>query len=260
MNVFTTFIYQPIFNALLFIHKTLPGGDLGLAIIVITALIKLILYSPSLAAIRASRQLAGLQPQLKELQERYKNDRSRLAEEQMKLYRQSKVNPLSSCLPALVQIPILYALFLVFFKGLQVDSQGLIVGEQLQLIYSGWREYYATTPLNATFLNFVDLAKNHNLVLSVLAGATQFWQTKMLVAPKEPKVPGAKDEALTSTMNRQMTYIFPAVTVYIAYTFPAGLALYWTASTLFTVGQQYLFLRRHPLRPAPSPPDHEPTA
>src|SRR6266850_5467507 len=122
MNIFDTIVYQPILNALLWLVKELPNHDLGLAIIIVTLAIKGIFYLPSLSAIRASRALQTLQPRLKELQERYKNDREALAREQMKMYRESKVNPLSSCLPLLIQLPFLYALYRVFFNGLHLDS------------------------------------------------------------------------------------------------------------------------------------------
>lgn len=245
--LFNTIIYEPIFNALLWIHQALPGHDMGLAIIVITLAVKILLYIPSLAAIKSSRQLQSLQPRMKELQEKYKNDKEGLSREQMKLYRESKVNPISSCLPLLIQIPLLLALYHVFLNGLKVTDAGILVPEQLQHLYSGLRDYYAHTPLNTTLFGWVNLANKHNVILAALAGLTQFWQTKMLAAPKEPKTDGAKDEAMASMMTKQMQYIFPFVTLYISYTLPAGLGLYWTVSTLFTIVQQYIFMRRHPL-------------
>ncbi len=260
MNLFTLIIYQPLFNAVLFFHKVLPGQDLGLAIIVVTLLIKLLLYSPSLVAIRSSRQLQALQPRLRELQAKHKGDREALGREQMKLYKESKVNPLAGCLPALIQIPFLYGLFLVFLNGLKVGADGMILADQLKNVYPALRDFYASTPLNTHLFGLVDLAKNHNIILAILAGGVQFWQSRMLAAPKEPKTPGARDEAMASALNKQMMYIFPAVTTYISYTFPAGLGLYWAASTLFTVGQQYLFLRRHPIRSPVVPPPSGPTA
>lgn len=250
MNIFDVVFYQPIFNTLLYVQKLLPSHDMGLAIIIVTLLIKFLLYTPSLAAIRASRQLQTLQPKLKAIQEQYKNDKEGLAREQMKLYKENKVNPFSSCLPALIQLPVLYALFRVFLNGLKLDDHGLLMPDQLQHIYPALRDYYSTTPLNSTLLGWIDLAKNHNIILALIAGAAQFWQSKMLAAPKEPKTPEAKDEAMTSAMNRQMSYIFPAITLYFTYSFPAGLGLYWAVSTIFQVGQQYLFLRRHPIKPA----------
>ncbi len=254
MNPFVLLIYQPIFNAVLFLQKSLPGQDMGVAIIAVTLLIKFILYTPSLAAIRASRQLTSIQPKLKALQQKYKDNKEELAREQMKLYKENKVNPLSSCLPILIQLPILWALFRVFLNGLKVDDAGMLSHDQLQNVYPAMRHFYETTVLNTSLFGWVDLAKNHNVVMALLAAASQFWQSRMLAAPKEPKTPEARDEAMTSSMNRQMTYLFPLITGYISYTLPAGLALYWFVSTLFTVGQQYLFLRRHPLpKPEASP-------
>lgn len=244
-NLFDTAIYEPILNALLYIQKILPGHDMGLAIILVTLLIKGILYIPSLAAIRSSRQLQTLQPKLKAIQEQYKNDRETLAKEQMKLYKESRVNPLSSCLPVLIQLPILIGLYQVFLHGLKIGDGGLLASEQLAHVYGWLRDYFATTPLNTLFLNFVDISKNHNVILALLAGGTQFWQSKMLAAPKEPKTPEAKDEAMTSAMNRQMMYLFPVVTLIFTYNLPAGLGLYWVTSTAFTIVQQYIFLRSH---------------
>ncbi len=251
-DLFNTAIYEPILNGLLYIQKVLPTHDMGLAIIVITLVIKGILYIPSLAAIRSSRQLQTLQPKLKALQAQYKNDREGLAKEQMKLYKDSKVNPLSSCLPILIQLPILIGLYQVFFNGLKIDDQGLLVNDQLDHVYHWLRDYYTTTPLNTLFLNFLDITKSHNVVLAILAGATQFWQSKMLAAPPEPKTSEARDEALTSTMNRQMMYIFPVVTLVFTYTLPAALGLYWVASTAFTIVQQYIFLRSHKIANGPT--------
>jgi len=245
---FDAAIYDPILNGLLFIQRYLPTHDMGLSIILLTTLIKGILYIPSLSAIRASRQLQVLQPKLQELQKKYKDDRQALAREQMKLYKESKVNPLSSCLPILIQLPVLYALYRVFFSGLHITDQGLLATNQLTHVYPMLRGYFETTPLNTTFFGLVDLAKNHNVILALLSGAAQFWQTKMLAAPKEPKIPGAKDESMASAMNKQMTFLFPLFTIYITYQFSAGLALYWITSSVFTIIQQYIFLGTHPFK------------
>lgn len=251
-HLFDIAIYEPILNALLFIQKILPGHDVGIAIILVTLLIKGILYVPSLAAIRSSRQLQTLQPRLKEIQEKYKNDRETLAKEQMKLYKESKVNPLSSCLPVLIQLPILIGLYRVFFDGLKIGADGMLVDAQLSHVYHWLREYFTTTPLNTMFLNFVDITKNHNVILALLAGGSQFWQSRMLAAPKEPKTPEARDEAMTSAMNRQMMYIFPVITLIFTYNLPAGLGLYWVTSTVFTIVQQYIFLRTHKMANGPA--------
>lgn len=253
MTWFTVGIFEPLFNALLFIQKILPGHDLGVAIILLTLLIKAALYIPSLAGIRASRQLQTLQPKLKAIQVQYKDNREKLAQEQMKLYKESKVNPLSSCLPLIIQVPFFIGLYQVFISGLKINEAGLLHTDVVKHVYPFLRTYYEQTPINTMFLGFVDLAKAHgiaNIVMAVIAGAAQFWQTKMLAAPPEPKIDGARDESMTSAMNKQMTYILPLFTAYLAYKFPAGLALYWVIQSLLTIIQQYIFLRRHPMVPA----------
>lgn len=247
MSWFTIAIFQPLFNGLLFLQKVLPAHDLGLAIILLTLVIKAILYVPSLSGIRASRQLQVLQPQLKALQAKYKDNREQLAQEQMKLYKESKVNPFSSCLPLLIQIPIFIGLYQVFISGLKIDANGILVTSELHKVYPALRAYFDHTSINTMFLGFINLAHNHNVILALLAGLSQFWQTKMLAAPKEPKIEGAKDESLTSATNRQMMYLLPLFTIYIAYTFPAGLALYWIVQSVLTIAQQYIFLRQHPI-------------
>lgn len=256
MTWFTVGIFEPLFNALLYIQKILPGHDLGLAIILLTLIIKAALYVPSLSSIRASRQLQTLQPQLKAIQETYKNDREKLAQEQMKLYRESKVNPLASCLPLIIQVPFFIGLYQVFITGLKIDTSGFLHADALKHVYPFLHDYYQTTAINPMFLSFINLSGKHNIVLAVLAAGFQFWQTKMLAAPAEPKTKEAKDESMTSAMNKQMTYVLPIFTGYIAYTFPAGLALYWVTQSVLTIVQQYIFLRRHPLRPSVVQPNH----
>ncbi len=247
---FTSGVFEPLFNALLYIQKTLPGHDLGLAIIILTLIIKLALYIPSLSSIRASRQLQTLQPKLKQIQAQYKDNKEKLAQEQMKLYKDSKVNPLSSCLPLLIQIPFFIGLYQVFISGLKIDSNGILGAEELKHVYPFLRGYYESTPINTMFLGFIDLVGKNgisSIVFALLAGGTQFWQTKMLASPKEPNIKEARDESITSATNKQMTYLLPLFTAYLAYTFPVGLALYWTTQSVLTIAQQYIFLRRHPL-------------
>lgn len=266
MNLYTIFIlpfYVPILNGVLYLVKVLPGHDLGVAIILVTLAIKLVLYIPSLAAIKSSRQLQTLQPRLKAIQKQYKGDKEGLAREQMKLYKESKVNPLSSCLPTLIQFPILIALYQVFFVGLSLDQNHIIQAKELAHVWGPLRDHFSTTALNNISFGFLDLTKtgvfkfpeffSWNLVLGLLAGAGTYWQTKMLASPPEPKIEGAKDEDFTSTLNRQNKVLMPLLFAFISFKFSAGLALYWVFSTIFTIIQQYIFLRRHPMAPAAAP-------
>lgn len=258
MNVFTTVIYEPILNTLLFFQRMIPGHDIGVAIILVTLATKVLLYYPSLSAIRASRQLQTLQPKLNALKAQYKNDKEGFAREQMKLYKVSKVNPFSSCLTTIIQFPILIGLYQVFFNGLKLTASGHLAATQLKHVYPFLRHFFETTPINTMFLHVADMSKPHNIILAVLATAATYWQLHMLAAPTEPKIPGAKDESLASAMNKQNKYILPLITLFFSWRFSAGLALYWFVSTLFTVGQQYLFMRQHPVRPSEPPHEQRP--
>jgi YidC/Oxa1 family membrane protein insertase len=244
-TIFNLILYQPFFNALIFLYHYLPGLDLGWAIILLTIIIKFILFAPSYASIKSSASLQAMQPKLDALKKKYKDNREELGRQMMQLYKEHKVNPLSSCLPLLIQLPIIFALYRVFLAGVKLDPDtGLLMSDQLQHLYGWLREIYSHTPINTTFLGFIDLSATKNYVLALLAAGAQFWQSRMLMAKKPPKVAGAKDENMAAGVNRSMTYFFPILIFYFGTVFPAGLTLYWFTSTLFQVGQQYYFLKK----------------
>ncbi len=232
--LFNTIFYQPLFNLLVWFYNVIPGHDIGLAIVLLTILIKLILYPFSLQAIRAQKALAELQPKMEELKVKYKGQKEEMSKAMMALYKEHKVNPLSSCLPVLIQLPFLIAVYQVFIHGL--SSQGL------ENLYS-----FVANPghINSVSMGFLDLLKP-NIILAVLAGAAQFWQTKMMPRAKPPeKVPGSKDEGMTAMMNKQMLYFMPLITVFIGATLPGGLTFYWFFTTLLTVVQQYFYFKKN---------------
>ncbi|MFA6272481.1 MAG: YidC/Oxa1 family membrane protein insertase [Patescibacteria group bacterium] len=242
---FNTVLYEPLFNGLIYIYDILPWKDLGIAIIVLTLLIKLVLYLPSRSSIKSQKTLQETQPKLDAIKAKYKDNREEMGKQLMSFYKENKVNPFSSCLPLLIQLPILIALYRVFFGGLTTDSQtGILVADQVQHLYGYLKDVYATTPINAMFLGFVDLAKKGNYILALIAGGLQFLQGKMMMRRKpEIDTKGSKDEGKAAAMNRQMMYFMPVITVIFGIQFPAGLTLYWATSTLFQVGQQYLIFR-----------------
>lgn len=244
-ELFNTALYEPIFNALFYLYHVIPGKDLGVSIIILTLVIKFILFWPSLSALKAQKSLQDTQPKLDEIKKKYKNDKEEMGRQLMRFYKENKVNPFSSCLPLLIQLPILIALYRVFLQGLKVDATThLLAGAQLEHLYGYLRTIYETTPVHTTFLGFLDLTKTHNVYLAVIAGIAQFFSGKMLSTQKAPiKTAGAKDENIAATMNKQMLYMMPIFTVIIGYQFPAGVALYWLVTTLFTLLQQLYFLK-----------------
>ena len=233
-QLFHVIFYEPILNLLVFLYNVIPGHDIGLAIIAMTVIIKLILLPLSKQSIKSQKSLQTLQPKIDELKKKYANNKEEQGRAMMQLYKQEKVNPFSSCLPLLIQLPFLWAVFIVFRDGLS--------NQALNDIYSF---IYNPGTINAISLGFINLAKP-NLVLAVLAGAAQFWQAKMMVTKRpEVKTPGAKDEDMMTIMNKQMLYMMPILTVVIGMTFPGGLALYWLVTTVLTALQQmYLFKQK----------------
>ncbi|MFH0955923.1 MAG: YidC/Oxa1 family membrane protein insertase [Candidatus Falkowbacteria bacterium] len=233
-EIFNAIFYQPILNLLVFLYNVVPGHDIGLAIIIMTAVIKLILLPLSKQSIKSQKALQELQPKINEIKKKYANNKEEQGRAMMQLYKQEKINPFSSCLPLLVQLPFLWAVFMVFRAGLS--------GQSLNLVYP-----FIHRPefINTTSLGFIDLAER-NVILAVLAGLAQFWQAKMMTT-KRPEVrgDGAKDEDMAAIMNKQMLYMMPALTVFIGLSFPGGLALYWLVTTLLTALQQlYLFKQK----------------
>ncbi|MBI3963894.1 MAG: membrane protein insertase YidC [Candidatus Kerfeldbacteria bacterium] len=251
--LFNTVLYDPILNLLLWVRTILPGGDLGIAIILVTILIKLLLMAPSYAAIRSQKALQDIQPKVDALRAKYKKDQQTLSREMIQLYRTNKVNPLSSCLPLLIQFPILIALYQVFLSGIRdVDgATGLLGAGQLAHLYEPLRTVYASMPIPTDFLGLVSLTAP-SILFAVLAAGFQFWQGRMLLARRKTPQPSNSTAAM---MNRNMLYLAPGLALVFGVTLPAGLTLYWIVSTLFTIGQQYVFLRHAEKRdatPAPS--------
>ena len=233
IELFNTVLYQPLLNLLVFFYNIVPGNDVGVAIILLTIVIKLVLYPLTRQSIKGQKALQQLQPKIEQVKRQYKDDKEKQAKELMQLYKSEKVNPLSSCLPLLIQLPILIAVFQVFRTGLEAGS--------LDLLYS-----FVQNPgqLNPISFGFVDLSKS-NVVLAVMAGAAQFWQAKMLAIKKPPKgMPGAKDENMMAMMNKQMLYFMPIMTVVIGMSLPGGLVLYWFLITLLTALQQVVMFRK----------------
>ena len=227
-NLFITVFYQPILNLLVFLYNTISFHDFGIAIILLTIVIKLILWPLGKQSIKSQKSLQDLQPKIEALKKKYADNKTELSKATMDLYKANKVNPFSSCLPLLVQLPFLWAVYRVFRDG---------VNNKLDLVYP-----FINKPetINTIFLGFVNLAKP-NVYLAVLAGLAQFIQAKMLIT-KKPVVDtaGSKDEGMAAMMNKQMLYFMPAITIFIGISLPGGLTLYWFVLTALTALQQFV--------------------
>ncbi|MBU2472619.1 YidC/Oxa1 family membrane protein insertase [Patescibacteria group bacterium] len=227
ISIFNEVLYRPLFNILIWLYDTIAFNDLGIAIIILTVLIRFLLYPLSKKSIKSQKAMSILQPKIKEIQKKYKKKEEQ-AQAMMDLYKKHKVNPMTGCLPILIQFPILIALYRVFFTGLNP--------EQLNLLYS-----FISRPdtINFIFLGLVDLSQR-SIVLGLLAGFLQFIQSKMIM-PKTSALKNKKSDGIdfSNIMTQQMTYFMPLITVFIALSLPAALPLYWIVITLFGIIQHY---------------------
>ncbi len=229
-QIFHFFIYQPIYNALILIYNIFPGHDLGMAIILLTVVVRFLLYPISKKQIESQKKLQDLQPEIKKIQEKYKSDKEKQGQALMEFYKEKEVNPASGCLPLVVQIVFFIALYQAFIAGINFDSG---CGDLYRFVA-------CPANVNVNFLGLLNLAKP-NVVLAVIAAASQFFQTKMMMS-KNP-TPVKKDD-FSSIVNQQMLYLGPLLTLFIGMKFPAGLALYWIVNTLFAIIQQYFTMKK----------------
>lgn len=230
ITLYNNIFLEPTFNALIVFYNLV--GDVGIAIVVLTIIVRLIIFPVTLKSLKSQKALQELQPKLSALKEKYKGDKQGLAKATMELYKSEKVNPAASCLPLLIQLPIFIALYQAMRIGLQNGG--------VELLYS-----FVAHPetVNPVAFGFLDLAKA-SIPIAVLAGASQFWQAKMLSRKKpELKTAGSKDESMMAAMNKQMLYVMPVMTVVIGASLPGGVILYWLVTNLLTIVQQYVFLK-----------------
>jgi len=233
-ELFNVLLYQPIFNGFVGLYNLIP--DVGIVILIVTIIIKVVLYPMTNKSIKAQKSMTELQPKLEEIKQKYKGDQQKIAQETMQIYKEHKVNPLGSCLPLLIQLPVFLALYWVL--------RAIFASDNFDLLYP-----FVNNPghINSVTFGVFDLAKN-SIILAILAGAAQFVQARMFSRKKAPQAAGksGKDESMSAMMNKQMTYFMPFLTVLIGYQLPGGLTLYWFLSTALTALQQvFLFKKKN---------------
>lgn len=241
LALFHSVVYQPIYNLLVFLYDTVPGSDFGIAIILVTVLLKTALFPLSQKQIKSQKKLQEIQPKIKEIQRKHKDDREKQSRAMMEFYRENKVNPFSGCLPLIVQLIVLIAIYRVLFN---ISQAGFVASSET--LYS-----FVSNPgdIGRLFLGILDLSKP-SIFLAVTTALAQYYQMKMIMVKKEHAIrsiapdpksadqkPGEPD--FNEIMMKQMLYIGPAVTLFFGMTFPSGLALYWLTSTIFMIGQQW---------------------
>jgi YidC/Oxa1 family membrane protein insertase len=235
MDLFHTLIYLPLHNLLVFFVDVMPGADLGLAVIAVTLTAKFVLLPLSLEAAKTQKAMKALEPELKELKERYKDDKEAQARELLALYKAKDVKPFASILMLFVQIPIVFGLYFVCKDAITTVLDP-------SLLYS-----FLTVPgnLSPEFLGLFSVAST-SYVLAVLAGATQFVQAWYVipVPEKAGTEPGTMQEEFMRAMALQARFMLPVVIGLFALT-SGAIALYFSASNLFMLGQEFLVRKLH---------------
>jgi len=230
-SFFSFILYQPLYNGLIFLMDVLPFVDAGIAVILFTIIIKLILFPLSKTAVTTQFRMRQLAPKLEEIKKEHKDDKQEQAKKTMELYRENGVNPFSSILLIFIQLPIIFALYYVFLKGGLPDIN-------MDLLYS-----FVPAPenVNTMFLGTFNIIES-SWILALAAAVTNFFQVRFSVPKyvskkKKGDGPSFKDD-LAKSMNVQMRYIFPLVVFFIAGSLSGAIALYWTTSNMFMIGQE----------------------
>lgn len=237
-SLFHDIIFLPIYNLLVFFADVVPGGDIGVAVILATLVVKLLLVPLSISAVQTQRAMRVLEPELKDLRERLKDDKERQAKEMFALYKKHNVKPFSSILMLFIQIPIVLGLYFV--------CQGVTEGLDPALLYSFIPAPDQVSPL---FLGLFSVAGS-SIALAIFAGLTQLAQAwySIPVPPKTAPSGTSMQQDFGRAMALQARFVFPLLIGAFAYT-SGALALYFAASNLFMLAQELLVRKLIPMAP-----------
>jgi YidC/Oxa1 family membrane protein insertase len=248
-DTFHYLLFVPIVNLLVVLYQALNfihiPYSLGFSIILLTVLIRLVLYPLISSQLRASKKMQELTPHLNRLKEKHKNDAKTLQAETMKLYKEFGVNPAAGCLPVLIQLPIIWALYQVLQNAVKYDMVQInkLIYADIFKLTKIWDTTFFTLPLAQTPSNLLSTIGPLILVVPILTGFFQFIQTKMMFVsqpkPQESKNGEKKKEDFATAFQSQSLYIFPLMIAFFSYGFPIGLSLYWNTFTVFGIIQQY---------------------
>lgn len=232
--LFNLIFFQPLYNALVWLTDVLPGGDIGLAVIILTLAVRFILFPFQHKMTRTQHKLKELEGQIKAIKEKYAKDTQEQARATMALYREHGISPFSGFILLLIQIPILLALYWVFRDGLVVKPE---------LLYA-----FISAPLvtNSLFLGLIDLS-HRSIILAVIAGVAQYGQVHFAMPPiakRDPNAPADFKADLARSMSLQMKFIFPVMIIIFSLSFPSVVALYWITTSLFSIVHELTVKRR----------------
>lgn len=226
MNV----LYEPLYNALVFLTSHMPAADIGLGVIALTLVVKIITFPLTQKSLKSQIEMKAIEPQLEALKKEFPNKEEQ-AKKTFELYKTHKINPFSGCLVLIVQLPILIALYRVFWNGIGYD-------QTLLYPFVHYPEHIRTM-----FLGIIDVGSK-NIILAILAGVAQFFQMKLAMPPYKAKEGDTSFKGqLMKNMNMQMKYLMPVFLAFIAYTTSGAIALYLIVNSVISIAQE-VYIRR----------------
>ncbi|MDD3032765.1 MAG: YidC/Oxa1 family membrane protein insertase [Candidatus Pacebacteria bacterium] len=229
--IFNLVLYQPILNFLLWLYLTI--GSFGVAVLILTILIRLALWPLNNKSLKSQKELQEIQPLIKEIQTKHKDDSQKQAEELMKIYKEKGFNPFAGIWYMLLQIPIIIALYRVIMN--------IASGTDIQNMLYSFVNFSGT--IEPMFLG-INLSES-NLVFAIIVAAAQFYQLKttQIKQPTKPKEEMDQTEKMQNMMQKQMLILFPIFTLFILAYLPSALGLYWLVITIFSIIQQKIILK-----------------
>ncbi len=227
-EIWNLIILSPMINVLIMLSDYL-GGSFGLTIIVLTIVIRTLMYPLTVKQLRASKTMQSLQAQVAEIRKKYAKDKQQLAREQQKLFKESGVSPAGCLLPMLIQMPVWVALYQSIIRVSATAPEGFL--SLSQHLYSSWSQVFSLVPLESKFL-WLDLAvPDRWILLPILVGGTMWLQQKMMTSPTaDPK---------QQAQSQMMLWMMPLMFAFLTMSFPSGLALYWVTSNVISIVMQY---------------------
>ena len=255
MSFFLNPLYSAVSGVIVAIHKVLApifGANSGvtwsLSIVGLVVLIRIILIPLFVKQIKSQRAMTALQPHMKEIQKKYKDDRQKQSEEMMKLYKEHKTNPLASCFPIIAQAPIFFSLFTVLNGIAKNKPHGFLKGEYL---VSAAHAKFFGAPISQTFLGSdKTTVKIVTVVLIAFMSGTTFTTQRQLMIKGMPKMDSSNNMMLQQ--QKIMLYLFPIIFAISGVNFPVGVLIYWSTTNLWTWGQQFYVIKRNPTPGSPA--------
>ncbi len=232
-TIFIELLYRPLYNILVSLIDILPHADIGFAVIILTIIVKIVLLPLSKQAIKTQLLMKEIEAPLKELKVTYKDNQQELAQKTLELYRTKGINPFASIFLIFIQLPVIIALYFVF-------SQAGFPNINTDLLYS-----FVAIPsqVQTTFLGFIDLIANKNILVAALVLITQSIQIRLALPPQDTSsVPeGQFAQEFMKGLHFQMKYILPIITAVASYSLISVIGLYWIVSNIFAIGQEIYF-------------------